>query len=284
MVYFVEEDNKTNKKNIFIIIGLICIIFLIIISGAIYYFNNKSAPIDYNKNGNEGTLCPLVNNKPAPSQHNLILIDTTDDIDELQITSIKSNLKEIVNNIPPGGLISIYTISDKNTHVNQPIFEKCKLRDGNDADALTENQKLMQKRYKQEFEQPLNEALSEIFANIKMGDSSPIFERIQFLSVASFETWKVNGPKAMFIFSDMLQNTPDFSMFKQKKLDFKEFKKSSYATKLKTNLNDIDISLYRFNNHPELQTNHNSLFWRDYFYNTGAKLQLVKNLGSDTSN
>lgn len=273
---------KEDSHNKIMIIVLLSFIFFILAFIAYISFFSDNVEIDRSKKGKTGTLCPLVNEKAVPNNHSVILIDTTDSLDSLQLASLESNVSDIVASLEPGDLLSIFTLSGTNTKERTPLFEKCLPRDGSDANALTENQKKIRKVYISEFEKPLLHSLKSIGEEAKKAKVSPIFERIQFIAVASFDHWKTEGNRNLYIFSDMLQNTPSYSMFKLKDNNYEALKKSSYGIKVKANLADVDVEIYRFNNHPELQKNGNSLFWQEYFKDAGGRLQLIKNLGSDT--
>ena len=281
MVYKYTKHKDENHNKI-MIIGLLSFIVFLSAFFAFKVIFSDNVEIDKTKNGKIGTLCPIVNGKPTPLNHSVILIDTTDSLDTLQLESLESNVIDIVSSLKPGDLLSIFTLSGSNTKERAPLFEKCLPRDGSDADSLTENQKKMRKSYISEFENPLLHSIKSIGQEAKKAKVSPIFERIQFIGVASFEHWKSNGKKNLYLFSDMLHNTPSYSMFKIKDNNYDAFKKTSYAIKVKSNLTDVDVEIYRFNNHPELQKNGNSIFWQEYFKDAGGKLQLIKNLGSDT--
>ena len=86
-----------NSGQLFSLIGLISIIIVVFAAIVIYLINYVffKQDIDYTKN-KEGTLCPLINNKPLPDGHAVILIDVTDKLDKIQKRSILNEIDRIV--------------------------------------------------------------------------------------------------------------------------------------------------------------------------------------------
>ena len=85
------------------------------------------------------------------------------------------------------------------------------------------------------------------------------------------------GPKTpgrrLVIFSDLMQNVPEFSHFASK-WDYEAFRSSLYASKLRSDLSGVRVeviyllrsNLYNYQSQPRHQT-----FWGHWFEENGAK-------------
>ncbi len=225
------------------------------------------------------SACPVLSGQVAPRAHTVILIDETDTLTDIQADQVRNLLQKTANNeLQPGELLSIYVLGDDFRTNRRPIFEMCKIRDGSDADALTENEKLMRKRFRERFQGPLMAKIDTLLLPKPVAKQSPLMEMVQSISVNSFDKWMTSGNRRLIVVSDMIQNVRDFTMFKSQP-EFEKFNKSPYAQKVKTRLPDTSVELYYLSNYPKLQTNRNAEFWRQYFNNSGAMVEKIIPIG-----
>ena len=223
--------------------------------------------------------CPLVKGQATPTGHTVVLIDETDRLTENQKNYLSMQINALVKkNLQVGELLSIYSLDDKVTASSKPLFEMCKMRDGSDADKLSENERLINKRFKKYFQNPLEMHLKTILEKKEPAEQSPIFEMLRSISINSFMKWDVQGDRKLIVFSDMLHNTNRFSLYNQQQ-DFERFRKSAYAAEVSTQMPNVEVELNYFNNTPKYQKNRLTEFWMAYFRRASASVVSVQNIG-----
>jgi hypothetical protein len=112
---------------------------------------------------------------------------------------------------------------------------------------------------------------------IEPAKNSPILEMIQIVGLNGFRKHDISGERRLFIMSDMLHNTPQFSMYRDRQ-EYLVFSDSDYGRKAHSELNGVDVELYYLINTPKLQTRRNLKFWEDYFDASGARIIKVRPL------
>lgn len=254
-----------------LVLGLAAIIG----GGLLYYHLHKGVELDTRPGG---TLCPLSNGVPAPESALTIIVDATDPLTPIQGDYLKMSLNNMVRDAATGTLISVYTINGAGEISRRPSFQKCKIRDGSDADEFTENEKKLRKRFKKEFEQPFKAEVESLIRNTGTAKESPIFEQIQAVSINTIQKWHPEGEQKLVLFSDMLHNSKGYSMYRDKQ-NYEAFKKTPYASTVRTNLTGVSVELYYFINKAEKQKNMNVEFWKQYFKDAGAALERVESVG-----
>jgi hypothetical protein len=274
-VYGAEElDSKAEDKKAWMLTGFISIVLLCVIGGLVWYFVLDEKP-SYDK----VTGCPLVDGQVRPNAQTVIVIDTTDPLTDIQTDEVRIAINNLVTrSLNNGDLLSIYGVREDKHASRRPLFEACKIRDGSDANALTENERKLKKRFNSFFKEPLHKVLDETTSLKETAKTSPILEVLQSVSVNSIQKWNVEGDRKLVIFSDMLHNTPEWTLY-QRKPSFDQFNKTSYAAQVKAPLMGVDVSLYVLMNNPKFQTQRNLGFWREYFKNSGALMESVIPVG-----
>ncbi len=267
----IRRQEKSHVKEIVFIVVLV----LIILAGAgiaAYYFFQPKQEVD------KATLCPKTNGNIQPFGNVVILIDETDPLTENQKDFINVEINNIVRQQSPGTMISVYFISQSEPIQRKPAFSLCKVRDGGDANTLTENGNLLKKRFQRNFEEPLRKALQQLKLVTVPSRESRLFEQLQSISVNSFQKYHTEGPQELYIFSDMLHNSKEYSLYSSKQ-DFKQFKKTAYFAGIRTKLMGVDVTLFYLTNQPKFQTNKNVNFWKAYFNDAGASIVKVDPVG-----
>ena len=97
---------------------------------------------------------------------------------------------------------------------------------------------------------------------------------LQLVGINAFQNHDVHGERHLIVMSDMLQNTPQFSMY-HGALDFASFARSDYGRKVQAQLPGVEVELDVLVNTPALQTRRNLKFWEDYFEKAGAHVVRV---------
>jgi hypothetical protein len=102
--------------------------------------------------------------------------------------------------------VSVFAISDISKKSLKPLVSICRPPD--EGNRAIENVQLIHKRFQQNFEKPLREVLSN-----SSGDSkeSPIAQALTDLSLSQYLRGQSN---TLLVFSDMLEHTSKFSLYK----------------------------------------------------------------------
>ena len=135
---------------------------------------------------------------------------------------------------------------------------------------------MLQRQFQEQFRAPMLKLADELQAT-KPGNTSPVFEMLQLVSINSIAKQAVDGPKRLIIVSDMLHNTPEYSMYRKHE-DFKAFQSSDYSRRLNTDFAGARVELHYIMNTPHLQTRRQLLFWEEYFKNSNGLLAAVRPL------
>lgn len=132
------------------------------------------------------------------------------------------------------------------------------------------------RQYKERFLKPVAEQMTQLLS-INSAQVSPILEMIQMVNLNSIQRHNVDGPKQLIVLSDLLQNSKLLSMYKSVPT-FEAFNATSYAQKVKSNFEGIEIKVHLLQNAPNLQKQNLFEFWKKYFESSGAttyELQLL---------
>ncbi|CAN7612884.1 hypothetical protein LJR009_005461 [Bosea sp. LjRoot9] len=151
------------------------------------------------------TLCQ----KSGPVGHTLILVDKTDPWSEVQAARLKKLVKEVGEALPADRLMSIYVFKDVFEPNFPPLLALC--NPGRTVSELIGNPRRDYVRWVEKFGRPLDEALT-VLAQPAKGNQSPIVEAIGDV-LARRENRVPSGDRALLLVSDMLQNSPQFTVF-----------------------------------------------------------------------
>lgn len=267
-----EREKQEHRNQMVKAVAFLLIIAVVVFFAAMYLMKDKT---EYDK----VTGCPLdASGAIAPVGHTVVLIDETDQLTLQQKDFTEVSLHNFVRKeLRTGELLSIYALGDHVTDSRKPLFEMCKMRDGSDADKVTENEKLMARQFKKKFEKPLNRKLDELMQSHPVANQSPIFEMIQAIAVNSFAKYDISGDRRLIMYSDMLHNTKEFSLYKT--MNYDRFSSSRYYTEISFRLPDVEVYLYVFNTQPTLHQNRLIEFWKKFFRSRGAYLNHVESTG-----
>jgi hypothetical protein len=220
--------------------------------------------------GLDKRLCPA----SGPTGQIVLLVDKTDPLSFTQKQAFEGLLDRLIaQRVPSGYLLSVFVLGEDYKSSPKPVFSECNPGDGADASEYTANKARLKKRFETNFRQPMLALANELQAT-KSAKYSPIFEMLEMTSINGFRKEDVKGPRKLIILSDMLHNTPEFSMYRDTP-EFASFHESDYGRKMSTNLNGVDVELDYLINTPRLQTRRNLKFWEDYFASAGARIVAV---------
>jgi hypothetical protein len=248
---------RQRQRNDLITIGVASTIVAAVIGAVVYSQFNQADPLD------KQTMCPA----KGPMAHTILLVDKSDPMTFTQRKDFDVLFEEVITKkVPKGGLLSIYALTEDFTQTAEPIIELCNPGDGSDVDATTGNPAKAVKLYKEKYVKPILSRAHELVTD-KPGKYSPIFEMLQFVSITGFRKHGVTGDQQLIVISDMLHNTPQFSMYRERPQQipsFPEFAKTAYAARAMTNLPGISVELHILMHTPALQTSELAYFWEEY--------------------
>jgi hypothetical protein len=238
-----------------------------IVLGGLYYAKSRPKSLD------KESLCPA----NGPTGHYVLLVDRTDPLSFTQMEAFKVTLRELVEKrTAEGYLLSVFVLGADFKEGAKPIAELCNPGSGQNKSDLTENVRQLKKQYQERFLDPLLKQSDALLAT-EPAKFSPILEMMQLVAINGFRKHNVKGPRRLIVMSDMLQNTPQYSMYKGTP-DYSTFASSSYGQKAQLELHGVEVEVHYLMNSPQLQTKRNLKFWEDYFDKAGARIVAVRPL------
>ncbi len=141
------------------------------------------------------------------TSNTVVLIDHTERIsDQTRDTIVDRTIAHLTKHVKENERVSVFTISDDSKKSLRPIVSLC--RPPSDGNRMVEDVQGIRKRFQKDFERPIKEALQVSPSNTK---ESPIAQAITDISLSQYLRGKSNS---LLIYSDMLENTKQFSLYK----------------------------------------------------------------------
>ena len=251
-----------------IVFGTLVILLVLGVAASVTYFMmTRSESLD------KDTLCPA----KGPTGHYVLLVDKTDPLTFTQKEAFTVTLRELIEKrIPEGYLLSVFVLGEDFKENAKPLVELCNPGTGQDKSELTANLRQLKRQYQDGFLGPLLKQ-SEALMAPQPAKASPIFEMMQLVAINGFRKHGVKGELRLIVMSDMLHNTPQFSMYKGP-VDYPAFASSTYGQKTQLELRGVEVEIHYLMNTPQLQTKRNLKFWEDYFNKAGARIVAVRPL------
>jgi hypothetical protein len=267
----VAKSRRQRERSMRIYLwSAVLLAFIVAVFGLVGYgIANREAPLDAK------TMCP----NSGPLGHYVLLVDKTDPLTFTQRQAFTVTVTELVEKrVPKGYLLSVFVLDEDFKTTAMPLVELCNPGSGQDKSEMTSNLKKLRAQYETKFLQPVL-AQVDAMVSTKPANASPIFEMLQLVGINGYRKHGVKGERRLVIVSDMLQNTPQFSMFKSGPTpDFQTFSASDYGRKTHNELERVDVELHYLLHTPALQTKRNLQFWMDYFNKSGARVVAVRPL------
>ncbi|MFM2084322.1 MAG: hypothetical protein RLY95_1140 [Pseudomonadota bacterium] len=146
---------------------------------------------------------------PSIKSKTVIVIDQSEDVPTQTTNAILERAWEhIVKNVPAGERVSIYAVTSESKNNLKAVFSSCKPRET--GSQLVENAKKVTRDFEQKFKNPIREILAK---KISGSDQSPIAQALTDLSLDD-KSFRSSDVTKLLIFSDFLENTPKFSLYK----------------------------------------------------------------------
>lgn len=156
------------------------------------------------------TQCPVV----GPRSVTVVVVDRTDPISDVTALALRNELTAVVEKTPQYGALYLYSIDGEIDGVAKPLFFRCNPGDASTVNELTGSKAKAQRRFDQQFSEPLDSALMSL-AKAETAPSSPIMEGLQGAALSAFSHphAKEASPKRLIIVSDFMQNSDRVSFY-----------------------------------------------------------------------
>jgi len=267
-----RKKKKDSQANwIFFMLGIIIIAFIAYFSFRIMTQINLS----------EIDGCPEEGGARGTT---VILFDNTDKYEPVIEEDIRANLFKIKNSVKKYQKLAIYLINEDAKNI-EPKIEICNpgsMADESKFAFLNNNPKKIKDRWEEEFSNKVDDIIKDLLAG-GTSDWSPIFEMIQAVNISSFKhsNEEYRNENKLYIFSDFIHNTPEFSQYSDKS-NFETFKKNyrNYYEKVYSMLRGTFVQLYVVNRQQSESIESMNNFWKDFFMATGDnKIPYIEFMG-----
>jgi hypothetical protein len=266
MVRSVRKRRKRAQDRLGV--ALIVVVALLIAGGVAGYVYLEQTRVALD----ETTLCP----KDGARSLTVVLVDRTDPLTTVQRTALRKRLEEIKDGVARYGALQIYSVEPIGETLLRPVVDLCNPGRGADIDPKFGNPGLVERKWRERFEAPIEALLDELMKTHE-ADSSPIMESIQSIAVSTLRgNAGADIPRQLVIASDMLQHTAGYSHY-QEALPFEEFRKSDYYRRFQADLRGVEIAIIyiRRDTRRAAQGKAHVQFWRDYVSDLGGTLTSV---------
>ncbi|MBC3409818.1 hypothetical protein HU720_00665 [Pseudomonas sp. SWRI51] len=217
------------------------------------------------------TLCPST----GPKGQYVVLIDNTSPFPFTQKIALGQRLKTLVaEELPEGYLLSVFLLGEDFKSNEKPLFERCNPGQWKDRNQSTSNKKFVDRDFNQKFIKPFDDIVRKISLE-ERSKNSPIFQMLQLVGINGFERAHVTGERRLVIYSDMLANMPEFSMYRSNLAAYEDFRKTAYgqnAVAPGLQGSSVTINLLAADQ-KTLQNTKLSVFWEQYFQDNGASVE-----------
>jgi hypothetical protein len=243
-------------------LGGIFLLVLAIVAGGVFayfYFSTPARPtLDAQ------TLCPVT----GPQGITVVLVDTSDDLPETTRREVLRMLEDMIASLPPFYKLDIRVLDITGVR-SRSLFSKCNPGDGAGLSEWTDNPRIARMRWVENFRKPAADAVKSSIASAK-ANSSPIMAAIQDIAIDQFSSAaSQNAKKTLFVISDMIEYTRDYSQYPRAgDLSFPRYKQSPAYLKFRTDLHGAAVNIFYVNRQPKGQPLIDGVahmkFWREW--------------------
>jgi hypothetical protein len=146
---------------------------------------------------------------PDVKSKTVILIDHSEAVASQTLDTIVERAWALVENeTRDGELVSVFNLSKLSRNELRPTFSACKPR--KEGSRSTEDVKRIKREFEEKFKKPLR---AELSASMSGSDESPIAQALIDLSLSDLY-FRSTDVTRLAIFSDFIENSPGFSMYK----------------------------------------------------------------------
>ena len=267
MSSFLERKKKKDSQANWIFV----LLFLVLIAGGSYlaYINLTEIKLS-DKDG-----CPIEGGARGTTA---ILFDNTDRYEPIIEEDIRATLFKIKNSVKKYQKLVVYIITEDADNISHElsICNPGSMIDENRFAFLYKTPRIIKERWENKFSQEVDDIIQRL---LKGGTSewSPIFEMIQAVNISSLKhsNEKYRKQNKLYIFSDFIHNTSDFSQYTDNSnfSDFKE-KNNVYYNRVYSMLRGAYVKIFVINRNPS-KSRDTLNFWKDFFVATNPKSKLI---------
>ena len=185
------------------------------------------------------TLCPV----DGPRGVTVVLVDTSDDLPDTTRREVLGQLDDMITTLPPLYKLDIRVL-DISGMRSRSLFAKCNPGDGAGLSEWTDNPRIARLRWIEDFRKPAADAVKSSISASK-ATSSPIMAAVQDIAIGEFSSVaRENARKTLYIISDMIEYTKDYSQYPRAgDLSFQRYKQSPAYMKFRTDLHGATVIL-----------------------------------------
>ncbi|MCW1918205.1 hypothetical protein NX862_05530 [Rhodobacter sp. KR11] len=221
----------------------------------------------------DAALCPL----SGPVAETAILFDLTDPMAPAQTAQLRQYLEGEFAGAAVGTQFTMGVVSEDQAlwGATDPL---CKPASVKDVSSLTQNVTLVQKRFQERFQDPLQVNLDRMIS-ASGAKTSPIMESLQALVADTPGFLTYAGPRKLILVSDLLQNSDAMSFYRGE--DWQSFQASPAFARLGRTLDRVDVTIFAVPREVATLKDPKAVedFWIRYFELQGANLPKLRSLG-----
>jgi hypothetical protein len=246
---------------------VLSVIVVALVGSLVWFYVNAVAqiePLDAN-------LCP----RAGPVAQTIVLVDASDVLPPLVREDLLTRLSDLTSHISKGERLDVWALSADGDRSDE-IASLCNPGDGSDLGEVTANPERAKRRWETGFVQPVTAALNKAARENAIAQS-PIMAALQKLSVARLTSEADRRIETtLIIISDMLENTPDFSMYRSG-VSYAAFRASNAFRKFETDLAGADVELWLVQRPGADVTNELVDFWNTWVADAhGSVAKVIK--------
>lgn len=223
-----------------------------------------------------GDLCAAGQDPPG---HVIYFVDPTNQIPDSACAAMRNDVGRRVASLQRGERLTILAlVLGAKGLVTATLFSRCHPGSGRGANGVASNRRLEQKRFEEQFQQPLEEALDQL-EGLQEAERSPILEELH--AIAMRPDFSPDIPRRVLtIYSDLLQHSEVWSDYQGKKAAVRDRKRlydTAYLSEMRDALVGVEVRVYQLSRGgaPRPPADHQG-FWHDYFALTGATVEFTR--------
>ncbi|MBE8158610.1 MAG: hypothetical protein HAW59_04380, partial [Betaproteobacteria bacterium] len=183
------------------------------------------------------TFCP----KNGEYARTAVLIDATDSLSAAQTKAVADKTNALRGRLKLHEWLGVFVLNEDNLTLPQPNIALCNPGNEDTCNPLVVNCEDARLRFNNEFAAPMAAAVQDL-AELPPRAVSPILEMIR--AVALDRNFDSSQKRRLIIISDMLQNVPEYSHYKNG-ADFSIWKKTGYAREfLQLPLTGVEVEIW----------------------------------------
>ena len=228
-----RRQTKKRQDTISLVVGIGMIVAVLIIMGVFVWL--RPDPVERDPD----TLC----RSDGPSSITAILLDSTDSFGATTKQDLSNGMWDCLGESEENHEISIFAVDSVREKTLDPIIRVCNPGDPDEANLLIQSKEIIERKWNQQFRQPLEEKLDSLLT-AQEAPSSPIMESVQSVSITHFGAARRDTiPRRLIIVSDLLQNSDEISFYREAP-DFNRFQRTPEARWLNPDLRNVDIEIW----------------------------------------